>query len=90
VLHHVERCAGDVRVVARGERSWNARPGAGEAGEDAVLAIHVVRGREDLTEWRAAEDDRAPGGVFDAEGEVRLALAHADEAERRLELRQAV
>ena len=90
MLHHVERRTRHARVVADRERARHPRPGGGEAGQDAVLAVHVVRRREDLAERRPAEHDRVTGGIVEAVGQVRLALADAGEAERRLELRQTL
>ena len=49
--------------------------------------VHVVRRGEDLAERRPAEHDRVSRGVVETVGQVRLALADAREAERRLELR---
>ena len=48
-----------------------------------MLALHVVRGGEDLAERRTAQHRRVPRGVVEAEGEVRLAFADAGEPKRR-------
>ena len=51
---------------------------AGQRRDDALLTGHVVRGRGELADGRAAQDDRA-GGAVDAVGEV--GPARADRAE---------
>ena len=53
--HHVERRAVDLDVVAEAERRRDGHVGRAERGDDAVLASHVVRGREHVAERRPPE-----------------------------------
>jgi hypothetical protein len=52
-LHHVEGRAIHIVVLAEGVRPRDGYVGADERGDDPVLARHVVRGGEDVTERRA-------------------------------------
>jgi hypothetical protein len=77
-VHHVERLAKHGRVLAEVPHPRHRHVGAAQRGHDAVLAAHVVRGRQDVAQRRTTQHDRAAGGV-DAVREV--ALATGDEGD---------
>ena len=53
--HHVERRAVHVDVVTEAERGSDRHVGRPERRDDAVLAAHVVRGRQHMAERRPSE-----------------------------------
>ena len=55
VLHDVERGADDVRVLAERIGPWHRDVGAPERGDDAVLAVHRMRRRQELARRLAPE-----------------------------------
>ena len=66
----VEGTVGHLGVVAAGDRSGHGDAGAGEAGQDPPLAVHVMGRREDGGDGRSAEGPCAPVGILDAIREV--------------------
>ena len=71
-LHHVERGAEHVGVLAQGVRRGHRDVGRQERRHHPVLAGHVVRGRQHVTERRPAHDPPVLA-VGDLVGEVGLA-----------------
>ena len=61
--HHVERRVVDRLVVAQPERRRDRHGGALQAGDDAVLAAHVVGARQHVAERRAAQHEAAAVGA---------------------------
>ena len=88
VGHHVERRADHVRVRAGGHRLRDRNGCRPERVDDAVLAAHVVRGREDAVQRWAAHHELASVGVGHVRGDVRLAAGDELGAERCREPRQ--
>ena len=82
VRHHVERRADHVRVGADGHRLAGRDRCRPERVDDAVLAAHVVRGREDAVQRWAAHHELAAVGVGHVRGDVRLAAGDELGAER--------
>ena len=72
LLHHVERSADDVRVVAERVHLRYRHVGRRESVQDSVLATHVVSGRDDVPEGRTPHDPGALA-VADGVGQVRSA-----------------
>ena len=69
-FHHVEGRTVDVDIGAQPERAWHGHRRTTHGADDAVLARHVVGGREDVPGRRSAEDDPRPAGIGDAVREV--------------------
>jgi predicted ATPase/DNA-binding SARP family transcriptional activator len=74
LLHDVERRADHAVVLAHREDPWNAHAAPRQAGLDARLADHVVRGGRQRGRGRAAHDDAGPVAL-DEVGQVRGAVA---------------
>ena len=68
--HHVERRAVDRRVVAEPERRRDRHRRCLQAGDDPVLAAHVVGAGEHVAERRPAQHEARAVGAGDAVGEV--------------------
>ena len=83
-FHHVERCAVHVDVVAEAERGSDGHVGWSERRDDAVLATHVVRGRQHMAERRPSEHPARSLRIGDAKGEVRVAAGDQFVGERWL------
>ena len=73
VGHHVERRADHVGVVAGRQRLRDGHRRRPERGDDAVLAAHVVRGREHAVQRWAAHHELVSVGIGHVRGDVRLA-----------------
>jgi hypothetical protein len=56
-FHHVERRAGDARVVAQQIRTWSKREDRVQRCEPAALTRHVVRARGNGPERRTAQHE---------------------------------
>ena len=59
VVHHVERCADYLIVLACGDDPRNRHVAPVQRVKDAPLARHAVRGRQPATKWRAPQDPLA-------------------------------
>ena len=68
--HHVERRVVDGLVVAEPECRRDRHGADVQAGDDAVLAAHVVGAGEQVAERRAAQHEGAAVGAGDAVGQV--------------------
>ena len=81
--HDVERRVVDRRVVGvHPERRRHGHGGMLQAGQDPVLATHVVGARQHVTERWTAQHERVPVGTGDAIREVRVAAGDGVELER--------
>ena len=63
--HHVERRVVDRQVVAVTGDRWNRHGRALQAGDDAVLAAHVVRAGEYVAERRPSQHETRAIGAGD-------------------------
>jgi hypothetical protein len=63
--HHVEGRAVDLDVGAQAERRRNRHGCEAYRGDDAMLAGHVVCGRQHLGQRRTAQHHATPVGVVD-------------------------
>ena len=82
VAHHVEGGADDGRVLAQREDVRHRDAGAGQRPQHPVLALDLVRGRQERAGRLLAQHHR-PGGRLDEKGRIRLpafVLAHAQPA----------
>ena len=86
VFHDEESRAVDALVVAEGQRLRGPEPSAGNAPEHGELAAHVMRGRHDVAERRAPDDQRGfalrheVGDIRQPAGQSRrLDIANADQ-----------
>ena len=83
VAHHVERRTVDGLVGAQPERRRHRHVGLADGGDDPVLAGHVVRRGQHVTERRAAQHELRAVGAGDPEGQVGAAAGDELELERR-------
>ena len=81
-VHHVERRSGDVLVLAVAERRRRGNPGGVHRRDEAPLARHVVRGREEFTQGRTPKDEKTAGRVGDLIREVGVPTLDPEELQR--------
>ena len=81
VLHDEEARADDGVVIAVGQGLRRGEATLGDTAQHRELPAHVVRGRHDVPEWRAADDQRSIA-LSDEVGDIRQPAREADRVER--------